>query len=149
MRQDPQVLVIGEVRDDETAQVAIRAALTGHLVISTLHAGSCQGVLERLMLMCPDNYAVLSSLALVANQRLVRRLCRNCEGQGCGDCLESGYRDRVPIMEWAKLDDKIRDRIRRNGPPELKPSVSMRDFARTLVTEGVTDQAEIERAIGS
>ena len=52
-------------------------------------------------------------------------------------------------MEWARLDDKIRDLIRRNGSPELKPSVSMRDFARTLVTEGVTDQAEIERAIGS
>ena len=149
MRQDPQVLVIGEVRDDETAQIAIRAALTGHLVMSSLHAGSCQGVLERLMLMCPDNYAVLSSLALVANQRLVRRLCQNCEGRGCGDCLESGYKDRVPLLEWAKLDDDVRSRIRKSGPAELKTSVSMQDFARTLVAEGITDQAEIERAIGS
>ena len=149
MRQDPEGRGIGEVRDDETAQIAIRAALTGHLVMSTLHAGSCQGVLERLMLMCPDNYAVLSSLALVANQRLVRRLCQNCEGKGCVDCLESGYKNRVPIMEWAKLDDKLRDRIRKSGPAELKPSVSMQDFARKLVADGITDQAEIERAIGS
>ena len=149
MRQDPEMLVIGEVRDDETAQIATRAALTGHLVMSTLHAGSCQGVLERLMLMCPDNYAVLSSLALVANQRLVRRLCQKCEAKGCGDCLDSGYKDRVPIMEWVKLDDKVRDRVRKDGPTYLKPSVSMLDFARILVAEGITDQAEIERAIGS
>ena len=149
MRQDPEVLVIGEVRDDETAQIATRAALTGHLVMSTLHAGSCQGVLERLMLMCPDNYAVLSSLAMVAYQRLVRRLCLKCEAIGCGDCLDSGYKDRVPIMEWVKLDDKVRDRVRKDGPTYLKPSVSMLDFARILVAEGITDQAEIERAIGS
>jgi len=101
------------------------------------------------MLMCPDNYAVLSSLALVANQRLVRRLCQNCEGRGCGDCLESGYKDRVPLLEWAKLDDKVRDRIRKSGPTELKPLVTMQDFARKLVAEGITDQAEIERTIGS
>jgi len=149
MRQDPQVLVIGEVRDDETAQIAIRAALTGHLVMSTLHAGSCSGVLERLMLMCPDNYAVLSSLALVMNQRLLRRLCKNCDGQGCGDCLESGYKDRAPILEWAKFDDEVRARIRKSGPAELKPYESMQDIARTLVTAGITNQAEVERAIGS
>ena len=149
MRQDPQVLVIGEIRDEETANIAVRAALTGHQVISTLHAGSCSGVLERLMLMCPDNYAVFSSLALVANQRLVRRLCQNCKGKGCEDCLESGYKARVPLLEWAKLDDEVRARIRKIGPAELKPSKSMQDFARTLVAEGVTDQAEVERAIGS
>ena len=101
------------------------------------------------MLMCPDNYAVLSSLVLVANQRLVRRLCQKCEAKGCGDCLDSGYKDRVPIMEWVKLDDKVRDRVRKDGPTYLKPSVSMLDFARILVAEGITDQAEIERAIGS
>ena len=63
--------------------------------------------------------------------------------------MDSGYKDRVPIMEWVKLDDKVRDRIRRDGPTQLKPSVSMLDFASTLVTEGITNQAEIERAIGS
>ena len=149
MRQDPEVLVIGEVRDDETAQIAVRAALTGHLVISTLHAGSCQGVLERLMLMCPDNYAVLSSLTLVANQRLVRRLCKSCEGKGCEDCLETGYKERTPLLEWAALDDEVRERIRKNGAAELKPTKSMREFAEELVKLKVTDKAELDRTLGS
>ena len=72
LRQDPQVLVIGEVRDDETAEIVVRAALTGHLVISTLHAGSCSGVIERLQMMCSDSYAVASSMELILNQRLMR-----------------------------------------------------------------------------
>src|SRR5215831_10370195 len=75
LRQDPQVLVIGEIRDDETANIAVRAALTGHLVITTLHAGSCQGVCERLLVLCPDHSAVAASIELVFNQRLFRRLC--------------------------------------------------------------------------
>src|SRR5262245_18815660 len=72
LRQDPQVLVLGEIRDDETANLAVRAGLTGHLVISTLHAGSCKGVFERLLVMCRDHYAVWSAVALVLNQRLIR-----------------------------------------------------------------------------
>ncbi len=84
LRQDPQVLVIGEIRDEETANIAVRAALTGHLVISTLHAGSCRGVFERLLVMCPDRFAVASVVGLVLNQRLIRRLCPNCHGDGCG-----------------------------------------------------------------
>lgn len=64
LRQDPQVLVLGEIRDEETANIAVRAALTGHLMISTLHAGSCQGVLERLLVLCPESYAVISSVEL-------------------------------------------------------------------------------------
>src|SRR5216110_1819467 len=75
LRQDPQVLVIGEIRDDQTANLAFRAGLTGHLVISTLHAGSCKGVFERLLVMCADHYAVWSAAELVLNQRLIRRLC--------------------------------------------------------------------------
>src|SRR5262245_7247432 len=74
LRQDPQVLVIGEIRDEETAILTVRAALTGHLVISTLHAGSCKGVFERLLVLCRDPYAVWSAVALVLNQRLIRRL---------------------------------------------------------------------------
>src|SRR5208282_2939661 len=80
LRQDPQVLVIGEIRDEETANIAVRAALTGHLIISTLHAGSCKGVFERLQTMCADRYAVAAVLGLVLNQRLIRRLCAKCDG---------------------------------------------------------------------
>src|SRR5450432_3363844 len=83
LRQDPQVLVIGEIRDEETASIAVRAALTGHLVISTLHAGSCRGVFERLQTLCADHSAVASAVELVLNQRLMRRLCRACGGEGC------------------------------------------------------------------
>src|SRR5213078_1998525 len=72
LRQDPQVLVIGEIRDEETVNIAVRAALTGHLVISTLHAGSCKGVFERLLVLCADHSAVAAAVELVLNQRLVR-----------------------------------------------------------------------------
>ena len=112
MRQDPQVLVIGEIRDEETANIAVRAALTGHQVISTLHAGSCSGVLERLLVMCPDKYAVVASLALVFNQRLVRQLCEGCRGEGCQDCLDTGYNNRFPITEWALMDESMRAKVR-------------------------------------
>src|SRR5882724_10334446 len=91
LRQDPQVLVIGEIRDEETANIAVRAALTGHLVISTLHAGSCRSVFERLLVMCPDHFAVASVVGLVLNQRLIRRLCPTCRGDGCESCLRTGY----------------------------------------------------------
>ena len=80
LRQDPQAFVIGEIRDEETANIAVRAALTGHLVISTLHAGSCQGVLERLLVLCADRSAIAAAVELVLNQRLMRRLCRQCRG---------------------------------------------------------------------
>src|SRR5437764_831039 len=92
LRQDPQVLVIGEIRDEETANIAVRAALTGHLVISTLHAGSCQGVFERLLVLCADHSAVAASVELVLNQRLLRRLCPACSAKGCPGCLFTGYR---------------------------------------------------------
>ena len=75
LRQDPQVLIIGEIRDEATAQLAIRAGLTGHLVISTLHAGSCKGVFERLLALCADPSAVASAVELVLNQRLIRQVC--------------------------------------------------------------------------
>src|SRR5262249_13766622 len=105
LRQDPQVLVIGEIRDEQTANMAIRAALTGHLPITTLHAGSCKGVFERLLTLCADSSAVASSVELVLNQRLLRRLCQSCSGKGCTDCLGSGYRGRMPIVESFKLNE--------------------------------------------
>ena len=111
LRQDPQVLIIGEIRDEETANIAVRAALTGHLVISTLHAGSCKGVFERLLVLCADHSAVASSIALVVNQRLVRRLCKNCSGNGCERCLHTGYRGRLPAVECLRVTDDMRRHI--------------------------------------
>jgi general secretion pathway protein E len=107
LRQDPQVLIIGEIRDEATAQLAVRAGLTGHLVISTLHAGSCRGVFERLLVMCNDHSAVASAVDLVLNQRLIRKVCETCGGSGCEKCLQTGYNGRVPLMEWLRADQAV------------------------------------------
>ena len=79
----------GEIRDEATANLAVRAGLTGHLVISTLHAGSCRGVFERLLVLCADHSAVASAVELVLNQRLVRRLCSECSGSAGRDAILS------------------------------------------------------------
>jgi general secretion pathway protein E len=148
LRQDPQVLVLGEIRDDETANLAVRAALTGHLVISTLHAGSCKGVFERLLVMCPDPYAVVSAVALVLNQRLMRQLCTGCHGTGCAACLQTGYRGRAPIVEWLHLDDALRAQIRTRGPEAIAPAHTLEESARALVSQGRTNEVEFKRVFG-
>ncbi|MGD0537590.1 MAG: GspE/PulE family protein [Verrucomicrobiota bacterium] len=148
LRQDPQVLVIGEIRDDETATLAVRAALTGHLVISTLHAGSSQGVFERLLLMCPDRFAVASAVELVLNQRLLRRRCPACAGTGCAACLQTGYRGRLPVIEWVRADDALRRQLRSAGPTAVQPTCTLLAAARELVARGATDARELERCLG-
>lgn len=145
LRQDPQALVIGEIRDDETANIVVRAALTGHLVISTLHAGSCRGVVERLMTMCADRYAVSAALELVLNQRLLRRVCGQCNGARCNACANTGYRGRVPAVEWVNFDAILREQLRAGGPAVIQPKHSIADAARELVRDGVTNSDEFER----
>jgi type II secretory ATPase GspE/PulE/Tfp pilus assembly ATPase PilB-like protein len=148
LRQDPQVLVIGEIRDEETANLAVRAALTGHLVISTLHAGSCQGVFERLLVLCRDHSAIASSVELVLNQRLLRRLCRRCFGKGCPDCLETGYRGRLPLVESLRLTDALRRDLVHARIENLAAHPSLNESARGLVESGLTNQAEVDRVLG-
>lgn len=148
LRQDPQVLVIGEIRDDETANIAVRAALTGHLVISTLHAGSCQGVFERLLVLCPDHSAVASSLELVLNQRLLRRRCAECSGKGCPACLATGYRGRLPLVEWLRLNDALRRRIAARDLDGLTAHPALAESAGSLVQAGLTDATEVARVLG-
>ena len=148
LRQDPQVLVIGEIRDEETANIAVRAALTGHLVISTLHAGSCQGVFERLLVLCADHSAVASSLELVLNQRLLRRRCAECSGKGCPACLRTGYRGRLPLVEWLRLNDSLRRRIAARDLEGLAARPALAESARSLVQAGLTTEAEVARVLG-
>jgi general secretion pathway protein E len=148
LRQDPQVMVIGEIRDEETANIVVRAALTGHMVIATLHAGSCQGVVERLLVLCSDHYSVVSALELVLNQRLVRRLCSECNGKGCTACLATGYRGRVPLAEWLKVDAALRGRIRAQGPEVIVPTHSLFEAVRELLRQKLSDRKEIERICG-
>jgi type II secretory ATPase GspE/PulE/Tfp pilus assembly ATPase PilB-like protein len=148
LRQDPQALVIGEIRDEETANIAVRAALTGHLVISTLHAGSCQGVLERLQVMCPDHSAVAAAVELLFNQRLIRRLCAECHGAGCDACLRTGYRGRVPLVEWLKIAEPDRPAIRRQEFHQLAPQQPLDASAKDLLRKEVTNEAEYRRIFG-
>jgi type II secretory ATPase GspE/PulE/Tfp pilus assembly ATPase PilB-like protein len=148
LRQDPQALVIGEIRDEETALIAVRAALTGHLVISTLHAGSCRGVFERLQTLCADHSAVASAVELVLNQRLLRRRCRACAGAGCPTCLGTGYQGRLPLAEWLRIDQALRGAIRRQDLEQLAPVQSLESSACELLREGLTDEKEYERTFG-
>jgi type II secretory ATPase GspE/PulE/Tfp pilus assembly ATPase PilB-like protein len=148
LRQDPQVLIIGEIRDEATAQLAVRAGLTGHLVISTLHAGSCRGVFERLLVMCADHSAVASAVELVLNQRLIRKLCSACHGGGCETCLRTGYQGRVPLVEWLRASEAIREKIRRRELISLVSAQTLEASARALVAQGVTNEAEFHRLFG-
>lgn len=148
LRQDPQVLIIGEIRDEATAQLAVRAGLTGHLVISTLHSGSCRGVFERLLVMCADHSAVASAVELVLNQRLIRKVCSACDGAGCETCLHAGYNGRVPLVEWLRVDEKVREQIRQRELTALAPMQTFEASARLLVNQGVTNEAEYKRIFG-
>lgn len=148
LRQDPQALIIGEIRDEETANLAVRAGLTGHLVISTLHAGSCRGVFERLLVMCPDHSAVASAVELVFNQRLIRRLCPACQGDKCPTCLQTGYQGRLPLVEWLRLTEPIRSAIRARNLDAITPASSLAESAREVVQRGWSNQPELERVMG-
>lgn len=148
LRQDPQVLALGEIRDDETARLAVRAALTGHLVISTLHAGSCKGVVERLLVMCSDHYAVISALSLILNQRLPRKLCGDCKGAGCEKCLRTGYSGRIPVAEMAPIDDSLRAKLRETGPGVIAPKPSLAEAGLELIAAGLSNQPEVHRLFG-
>src|SRR5207248_1961419 len=119
LRQDPDVLMVGEIRDRETAAVATEAALTGHLVFSTLHAGSACGVVGRLLEMEVEPYLLTSGIKGILNQRLLRRLCDGCRRQvgsawaavGCERCLGTGYRGRFLVAELLTPDAEFRRAI--------------------------------------
>ena len=116
LRQDPDILAIGEIRDKETAEIAVQAALTGHLVFSTLHAGSAIEVPIRLMDMGIEPYLAADALLGITSQRLARRLCEACrftnaqaeyEHKGCDDCYHTGYRGRMSLCEVVPVKKKI------------------------------------------
>lgn len=163
LRQDPEVLMIGEIRDAETAMIAIQAGLTGHLLMSTMHSGSPAGAILRLLEMGIEPYQVTSSVSAVLNQRLVRRLCGKCKKKesgvfkaaGCDDCYGTGYHGRVLIAEMVRLDGVLRKAILAGTDiDELESKLNSRGHmdiahnARWLVSEGVTTLDEIERVIG-
>jgi type IV pilus assembly protein PilB len=142
LRQDPNIILVGEIRDFETAEIAIKAALTGHLVLSTLHTNDAPSTINRLMNMGIEPFLVATATQLIAAQRLVRRICSQCKeavdmtpqaianlgykkeevgtftvykGRGCEKCNNTGYKGRVGLIEVMVIDDDIRDLILAGG----------------------------------
>lgn len=111
LRQDPDVIMVGEIRDAETARVAIHTALTGHLVLSTIHTNSALEAIPRLMDMGVDPYLLASTLRLVVAQRLVRAMCRQCFSEGCDGCRHTGYSGRSVIAETCAVDAGLKELI--------------------------------------
>jgi len=142
LRQDPNIILVGEIRDFETAEIAIKAALTGHLVLSTLHTNDAPSTISRLMNMGIEPFLVATSVQLIAAQRLARRICANCKeavevapqalinlgfhkdevgsflvykGRGCDKCNNTGYKGRVGLVEVMVITDDIRELILSGG----------------------------------
>ncbi len=170
VRQDPDVIMVGEIRDRETADIAIRAALTGHFVFSTLHTNDAPSAISRLTDMGVENYLITSSLVAVLAQRLVRVICPHCKvsagntmtpegetietfrGAGCERCSGAGYLGRMGIFELMELDDEIRKRIMTNEDASQIASAARRHGMRNLredgwmkVSNGMTTPQEVMR----
>lgn len=152
LRQDPDVIMIGEIRDYETAQIAIQASLTGHLVLATLHTNDAASAITRLTDMGVEPFLLSSSLLGVLAQRLVRKLCLQCSGKGCSACGHTGYQGRTGIFELLVTDDAQRALIHaRASEADLRSAaigagmVLMRDDGARLVRSGITSQQELLR----
>ena len=146
LRQDPDVLVIGEVRDPVTAQAAVRAALTGHLVITTLHCGRAVEALPRLIEMGVTPELLLPVLSGVLAQRLVRTVHAACAGAGCSGC-HAGYSGRRAVADWTMPDHAARLAWARGIAPALHADLDTQ--AALMISTGLTTPAEVGRAIGA
>ncbi|MSQ56669.1 MAG: type II secretion system protein GspE [Limnohabitans sp.] len=152
LRQDPDVIMIGEIRDFETAQIAVQASFTGHLVLATLHTNDSLSTITRLTDMGIEPFLLSSSLLGVLAQRLVRKTCTACKGKGCDACGQTGYQGRTGIYELVAIDEELRTLIHQRAPEsQLRTQaqrsgwVSMRDDGARLVQMGITSPEELLR----
>jgi general secretion pathway protein E len=152
LRQDPDVIMIGEIRDFETAQIAIQASLTGHLVLATLHTNDASSAVTRLTDMGVEPFLLSSSLLGVLAQRLVRKLCLSCHGAGCAACGQTGYAGRSGVFELLVTDEAIRAQIHnRASEADIRTAAIaagmqlMREDGERLVQGGVTSREELIR----
>jgi type II secretory ATPase GspE/PulE/Tfp pilus assembly ATPase PilB-like protein len=165
LRQDPQVLMIGEIRDAQTAKIAIEAALTGHFLMSTMHSGAPAAGFLRLLEMGIEPYQVTSSVCAILNQRLVRKLCDKCkkkneetgtfEAAGCKNCLDTGYKGRALVAEIVELNSELRKAIARKTDLEKLETLlieqghtNMLADGQRLVSQGITTADEMNRICG-
>jgi general secretion pathway protein E len=162
LRQDPDVIMIGEIRDFETAQIAIQASLTGHLVLATLHTNDAPSAVTRLTDMGVEPFLLSSSVLGALAQRLVRKLCNACKKQGddgnwhpvgCPECGHTGYKGRTGVYELMVADEAVRAMIhQRASEAEIGKAAqsrgmrSMREDGERLVREGITSLEEVLRA---
>ncbi|MCX6938985.1 MAG: type II secretion system ATPase GspE [Verrucomicrobia bacterium] len=164
LRQDPDIIMVGEIRDLETAQISIQASLTGHLVLSTLHTNDAPGAVTRLVDMGVEPFLIASSLEAVLAQRLVRRICSGCRtayeppgallqqlgidpvdignreffyGKGCPVCNNSGYKGRMGIYEWLRMSESIRDLVVQRAPTLVIKQKALEQGMRTLRDDGL------------
>lgn len=172
LRQDPNVIMVGEIRDAETAEISIRAAMTGHLVLSTLHTNSAVNAISRLLDMGIEPFLISSSLTCVVGQRLVRRVCDYCaqsyeptleeqellaqyglspnrlrRGAGCGECGRSGYKGRLAIHEVLRVDDELRAMILHKRPDHEYRDHALKVGYVTMFIDGLRKVAEGETTI--
>ncbi len=162
LRQDPDIIMIGEIRDLETAEISMRASLTGHLVLSTLHTNSSASAFTRLIDMGVAPYLVASCVRGVLSQRLVRKVCIRCKGAGrsqsssaCQDCRGSGYSGRTAICELIEVDEPVREAILQ-GKSETEifksaaqaGAVSLLEDGIRAANEGITSMEEIMSTVG-
>ena len=165
LRQDPDIIMVGEMRDLETAQIAVQASLTGHLVLSTLHTNDSAGTITRLVDMGMEPFLVSSTLLAVLSQRLVRRICTKCRtsfeptesqleqlhlsphdlgekqffyGRGCPACSDTGYRGRKGIYELLVINDPIRDLINERAPTLVLRQKGIENGMVTLRQDGLS-----------
>jgi type IV pilus assembly protein PilB len=163
LRQDPDVILVGEMRDVETARIGIQSALTGHLVLTSLHATDAAGALARFLDMNIEPFLVASSVVAVVGQRLVRRICRFCKaryepspedlrfysalggpakfeffhGEGCNFCFQTGYEDRVGVYELLAVSEQMKELIMKRAPHDDLRSLAMQQGMRSLQDSGV------------
>jgi len=169
LRQDPDIIMVGEIRDRETAEIAVHASLTGHLVLSTLHTNDAPSAVTRLVDMGVESFLVASSLEGVVAQRLVRKICEKCKvsyapsveevdeikryikiekvnklyrGKGCEECLGTGYKGRTAIYEIMEVNDDIRGVISRNPESTELGKKALFYGMRTLVQDGIEKALE-------
>jgi general secretion pathway protein E len=152
LRHDPDRIMVGEIRDPETAEIAVQSALTGHLVYTTVHANNTFDVLGRFQHMGVDTYNFVSALNAVLAQRLIRVFCNACKGKGCANCRGTGFRGRKAIGELLVMNDELRELIIARAPArKLKEAaraagtIPLREAALALVSSGETRLEEINR----
>jgi type II secretory ATPase GspE/PulE/Tfp pilus assembly ATPase PilB-like protein len=153
VRQDPDVILVGEIRDKETADIAINAALTGHLVLSTLHTNDAAGAVTRLLDMGVESFLVSTALFGVLSQRLIRKICPACRGnidtkKRCKNCGDSGFKGRTGIYELLTVDDEIRQAIIKNSSSAAIKKIAVKNGMIPLVQDGL-DKVASRITLGS